>query len=200
VSSAKSDGSERRKIDAQPVIQLETVSPDGRWAVAQVAIQNEDVPRGILAIPLEGGTPIRICSGLCVVRWPRDGKSMFLSVIGEARGTCWERIHCRSLPVRCFPNCRRWGWRQRRMRRRCQEQNPWTILYCQERTKRFMRSAGPWCIATSLGFRFPEGENVVDQAAGWCTRQEWLAEMAAASRFAEARSTLPNTSRRELKL
>jgi hypothetical protein len=53
---------------------------------AQVAIQNEDVPRGILVIPLEGGTPIRICSGLCVERWPRDGKSMFLSVIGESPG------------------------------------------------------------------------------------------------------------------
>jgi hypothetical protein len=82
----KADGSERRKIDAPPVIQLETISPDGRWAVVQAAIENEDAPRGILAIPLEGGTPIRICTGLCVVRWPRDGKSMFLSVIGGSQG------------------------------------------------------------------------------------------------------------------
>ena len=83
----KPDGSERLLIDAPPVIQLETVSPDGRWAVAQAPIRNEDVPRGILAIPLEGGTPIRICSGLCVVRWPRNGKLMFLSVIGGSQGT-----------------------------------------------------------------------------------------------------------------
>jgi serine/threonine protein kinase/WD40 repeat protein len=82
----KADGSERRKIDAPPVIQLETISPDGRWAVVQAAIENEDAPRGILAIPLEGGTPVRICTGLCVVRWPRDGKSMFLSVIGGSQG------------------------------------------------------------------------------------------------------------------
>jgi eukaryotic-like serine/threonine-protein kinase len=82
----KADGSERRKIYAPPVIQLETISPDGRWAVVQAAIENEDVPRGILAIPLEGGTPVRICTGLCVVRWPRDGESMFLSVIGGSPG------------------------------------------------------------------------------------------------------------------
>ena len=82
----KPDGSERRKIYGRPVIQLETISPDGRWAVVQAAIENEDVPRGILAIPLEGGTPFRICSGLCVVRWPMNGKSMILAVIGGSHG------------------------------------------------------------------------------------------------------------------
>jgi eukaryotic-like serine/threonine-protein kinase len=82
----KPDGSERREIYARPVIQLETISPDGQWVVAQAAIENEDVPRGILAIPVEGGTPLRICSGLCVVRWPRDGKAMFLSTTGGSQG------------------------------------------------------------------------------------------------------------------
>jgi len=88
----KPDGSGRRKIRAGPVIQLETVSPDGRWAVAQAPIPNEDVPRGILAIPLEGGTPLRICRGLCVVRWTLDGKSMFLSFVGGSQGhdLTWE--------------------------------------------------------------------------------------------------------------
>ena len=101
----KPDGSERRKIDAPPVIQLETVSPDGRWAVAQAPIRNEDVPRGILAIPLEGGTPIRICSGLCVVRWPRDGKSMFLSVIGGSQGQMlgWGTYIVPLAPGQVFP-------------------------------------------------------------------------------------------------
>jgi eukaryotic-like serine/threonine-protein kinase len=101
----KVDGSERRKIDAPPVIQLETVSPDGRWAVAQAPIQNEDVPRGILAIPLEGGTPIRICSGLCVVRWPQNGKSMFLSVVGGSQGQMlgWGTYIIPLAPGQVFP-------------------------------------------------------------------------------------------------
>jgi len=101
----KPDGSERRKIDAPPVIQLETVSPDGRWAVAQAPIQNEDAPRGILAIPLEGGIPVRICTGLCVVRWSRDGKSMFLSVIGGSQGQMlgWGTYIVPLTPGQVFP-------------------------------------------------------------------------------------------------
>ncbi len=101
----KPDGSERRKIDAPPVVQLETISPDGRWAVVQAAIENEDVPRGILAIPLAGGAPIRICTGLCVVRWPRDGKSMFLSVIGGSQGHMlgWGTFIVPLAPGEVFP-------------------------------------------------------------------------------------------------
>ena len=101
----KPDGSERRKMDGPPVVQLETISPDGRWAVVQAAIENEDVPRGILAIPLAGGAPIRICTGLCVVRWPRDGKSMFLSVIGGSQGHMlgWGTFIVPLAPGEVFP-------------------------------------------------------------------------------------------------
>ena len=49
-------------------------------------LTTRDVPRGILAIPLGGGAPVRICSGLCVVRWSLDGKSMFFSVFGGSQG------------------------------------------------------------------------------------------------------------------
>jgi serine/threonine protein kinase/Tol biopolymer transport system component len=80
------NGSRGRKVSDQPVIQLQTVSPDGRWAVAQVEVKNEDVPRGVFAIPLDGGPTIRLCSGLCFVRWPQDGKSVFISVIGGSQG------------------------------------------------------------------------------------------------------------------
>jgi serine/threonine protein kinase len=86
----KLDGRDRRKIYAGPVVQLTTLSPDGRWAVAQTPIQNEDVPRGILAIPVEGGSPVRICTGLCEVRWPLDGKSMFIAVIAGSQESMWN--------------------------------------------------------------------------------------------------------------
>jgi hypothetical protein len=80
-----SDGS-IRKVNDQPVIQLETVSPDGLWAVAEAEVRNEDVPRGVFAIPLDGGPTIRLCSGVCSVRWPHDGKSVFISVPGGSQG------------------------------------------------------------------------------------------------------------------
>jgi eukaryotic-like serine/threonine-protein kinase len=84
--SMKADGTDRHKVFPSTLIQLETVSPDGGWVVAQVPIEKEDVPRGIVALPLAGGTPVRICSGLCALRWDLDGKSMFLSVIGGSQG------------------------------------------------------------------------------------------------------------------
>jgi len=80
------DGSGVRRVSDQPVIQLQTVSPDGRWAVTQAEVKNEDVPRGVLAIPLDNGPAIRLCSGLCFVRWAQDGKSVFISVIGGSQG------------------------------------------------------------------------------------------------------------------
>jgi serine/threonine protein kinase len=76
------DGSGRRKITPDPVVQLQTVSPDGQWAVAQVSFPGEDPPRGIVAIPVSGGAQARLCYGPCGIRWTLDGKSLFLSANG----------------------------------------------------------------------------------------------------------------------
>jgi Tol biopolymer transport system component len=51
------DGSGRRKITPDPVVLLQTVSPDGQWAVAQVAFPGEDPSRGIVAIPIRDLSP-----------------------------------------------------------------------------------------------------------------------------------------------
>ena len=82
----KPDGNDRRRIYDGAVIQLETVSPDGLWAVAQTEVKNEDVPRAIVAISLENNKTVRICSGLCAVRWSMDGRSFFIYVIGGSQG------------------------------------------------------------------------------------------------------------------
>jgi Tol biopolymer transport system component len=78
------DGSGRRKITPDPVVQLQTVSPDGHWAVAQVAFPGEDPSRGIVAIPVSGGAWVRLCHALCAIRWALNGKSLFLSVTGAS--------------------------------------------------------------------------------------------------------------------
>jgi serine/threonine protein kinase len=80
----KQDGTERRKITSDPVVQFQTVSPDGQWVVTQIGFAGEDPPRGVVAIPVSGGAPVRICTGVCGVRWALDGKSLFLSVTGAA--------------------------------------------------------------------------------------------------------------------
>jgi hypothetical protein len=99
------DGSDRRKITVNPVVQMQTISPDGQWVVAQVAYPNEDPPRGIAAIPVSGGGWVRLCQSVCSVRWSLDGKAIFLSLPGASRsaGLNWGTIVV-SLPAgKMFP-------------------------------------------------------------------------------------------------
>jgi DNA-binding winged helix-turn-helix (wHTH) protein/Tol biopolymer transport system component len=107
------DGGERRKITPDPVIQLQTVSPDGQWVVTQVSFPGEDPPRGIAAIPLSGGAPVRLCRGLCGVRWALDGKSLFLSVIGKTHSQNsefgWETLVVPLPTGKMFPKLPRSG-------------------------------------------------------------------------------------------
>jgi hypothetical protein len=81
------------------------VSADGLWVVAQKAVQNQDAPRGVLAIPMEGGAPVQICSGLCVVRWSPDARSLFLSFTGASHGgmLSWGTAVVPLTPGKMFP-------------------------------------------------------------------------------------------------
>jgi serine/threonine protein kinase len=98
------DGSGRRKIAPDPVVQLQTVSPDGQWAVAQVSFPGEDPPRGIVAIPVSGGAQVRLCLGLCGIRWTLDGKSLFLSVSGVSHTSLgWGTFVIPLPPGQLFP-------------------------------------------------------------------------------------------------
>jgi DNA-binding winged helix-turn-helix (wHTH) protein/Tol biopolymer transport system component len=72
------DGSERVRLLPQPILDIQAVSPNGRWAI--VAQAESEGPAGrILAIPLDGGTPVAVCAGYCVGQWTSDEK--FFSVI-----------------------------------------------------------------------------------------------------------------------
>jgi eukaryotic-like serine/threonine-protein kinase len=98
------DGSGRRKITPNPVVLLQTVSPDGQWAVAQVAFPGEDPSRGIVAIPVSGGAWVRLCHGLCAIRWVLNGKSVFLSVTGASRTFFgWRTFIIPLPPGKLFP-------------------------------------------------------------------------------------------------
>ena len=64
------DGSERVRALPDPILELETVTPDGRWALGTQMTGPLTV-----AIPLDGGVPVAICPGYCVSRWSEDGKT-----------------------------------------------------------------------------------------------------------------------------
>jgi eukaryotic-like serine/threonine-protein kinase len=68
------DGSGRKKLLEEAVLDLTAVSPDGRWiAVLQKDDANKDHPYRTLAYPNGGGKPVLMCA-LCLVNWTVDGK------------------------------------------------------------------------------------------------------------------------------
>ena len=79
------DGSERLKISPDPILDLHSLSPDGRWVTAFNKGTDEEHAGGVSAIPLDGGPSIRVCNTYCLPRWDLSGKFFWLSfpVTGE---------------------------------------------------------------------------------------------------------------------
>ena len=68
------DGSGRKKLLDEAILDLTAVSPDGRWiAVLQKDDSDKDHPYRTLAYPNGRGEPVRLCT-LCLVNWSLDGK------------------------------------------------------------------------------------------------------------------------------
>lgn len=80
------DGSGRRKLDSQPILDLIAVSPDGKWVVAAVPSANVELTAAVRAFAVDGTTSVPLCSGYCLLAWDRTGKFVYLSytdVFGE---------------------------------------------------------------------------------------------------------------------
>jgi Tol biopolymer transport system component len=73
------------KVTRDAVVEPQSVSPDGRWAVAQVALPGSEVSRGVVAYPTQGGAPLPICRTLCFVNWTLDGKSIYIHLLGTSQ-------------------------------------------------------------------------------------------------------------------
>jgi len=82
------DGSNRSKVFRYPIMQFQSVSPGRRWViVALPRTQGRSFPAAIMAIPLDGGAPRRICASYCIPRWSTDGKFLFVPVEESSRTT-----------------------------------------------------------------------------------------------------------------
>ena len=77
------DGGQRTKVTPSPVTRFETISPDGKWVVAEAPTSGEDVTRGVVAYHVEGGAAKRLCYGLCIIRWTADGKFLYVGLPGS---------------------------------------------------------------------------------------------------------------------
>jgi hypothetical protein len=82
LNTQKADGTEKRRVSEEPILELQSVSPDGRWAtVTQKDNQNPETPYRTVAYPIAGGEPIVICATICVGRWSEDEKHMELTLL-----------------------------------------------------------------------------------------------------------------------
>jgi hypothetical protein len=87
------DGSGQVAVADLDIMLLQSVSPDGRWALVGVTPQGGHGDRNVmaLAVPLEGGAPITVCDS-CVfgfgsartsaplLSWSLDGKWVYVSL------------------------------------------------------------------------------------------------------------------------
>jgi len=87
------DGSGQEAVSDLPIMQLQSVSPDARWALVGATPPNGHGERNsvTMAVPLEGGTPITVCdicalgfgtarSSAPLLSWSLDGKWVYVSL------------------------------------------------------------------------------------------------------------------------
>jgi hypothetical protein len=65
------DGTQRQKINPTRIFDLFDASPNGRWAIVLTEGSDENKSPTVMAVPVEGGASVQICSINC----GRDGAS-----------------------------------------------------------------------------------------------------------------------------
>ncbi|HYA22888.1 MAG TPA: protein kinase [Terriglobales bacterium] len=89
----KQDGSGKRKLREQPILNLFAVSPDGKWSVVGEPTAEFPYAR-IGAYANEGGREVMVCRTFCKTEWSDDGKYLVMRVAAN------ENIKTELLPVR----------------------------------------------------------------------------------------------------
>ena len=91
--SINEDGTGQLAVSDLHIMSLQSVSPEGRWALVGVTPPDSHGDRNSmsLAVPLEGGAPIPLCDSCSVaygtarssaplISWSLDGKSVYVSL------------------------------------------------------------------------------------------------------------------------
>ena len=75
------DGSGRSKVVPYPIIKIQGISPGRKWLMAVVPYpEGKGATPMVMAIPLDGGPPRRMCASFCVPTWSSSGKYLFIPV------------------------------------------------------------------------------------------------------------------------
>jgi DNA-binding winged helix-turn-helix (wHTH) protein/Tol biopolymer transport system component len=73
------DGSGRTKVVPYPISTIQSASPARNWVMA-IAPLLDNSTVAAMAIPVQGGNPVRICEIYCHMAWSTDGRFLFVTV------------------------------------------------------------------------------------------------------------------------
>jgi len=73
------DGTQRQKLSPKRIFDLLDASPNGRWAIVLGEGSDEEQSPTVMAVPLDGGAGVRICSIACWAGWSVQGEFMHLN-------------------------------------------------------------------------------------------------------------------------
>lgn len=73
------------EIFPYPIGEIESVSPGRRWVAVEVPRAPDTGNPAVMAIPLAGGAPRRLCTPICSTSWSTNGQFLFVSVEAPSR-------------------------------------------------------------------------------------------------------------------
>ena len=72
------DGTQRRKITPDPILDLFSASPDGQWVLASTRATDGERSVATIAYALDGGSSLRLCYSYCAGVWDISGRFFYL--------------------------------------------------------------------------------------------------------------------------
>jgi Tol biopolymer transport system component len=79
------DGTGRQRISESPILGVERISPDGKWALVWAPAPAEETAGADWLFPTDGGAPLRLCDR-CTMEWAPDGKYFYIHLGDMAEG------------------------------------------------------------------------------------------------------------------
>jgi len=80
------DGAGRSKVVPYPIIEIQSVSPGKKWLTAVLPYPDgKNLSPMVMAVPLDGGPPRRLCEGYCLTTWSPNGKFLFIPVAAASQ-------------------------------------------------------------------------------------------------------------------
>jgi eukaryotic-like serine/threonine-protein kinase len=83
----KADGTDRRKISSERILDIAAVSPDGRWVTAGAPNSDGEHTAVMKAFPVDGGASVPLCVDYCTLSWDTAERYAYLSFLPYGRGS-----------------------------------------------------------------------------------------------------------------